>query len=818
MSYVANQYNYATPLSSVADFALETSVADKKYFTLLDNNLDGSFSPISGYVGLWGAETSDANGNLLEPFVVTITENLTLNAFRLISSSYNYPVSFTVNFYNGDTLLYTITENNNTSADYKHYLSKTLIITGYTITIDKISRSNDVARVYNAYNLGHVKRSDTLHVNYTEASVSSDRLTLRRSDRLSVASIERQSYVHNTIDKTFDTLNILCSEAPVLTNVHTRMKDPSRRIFGKVYITYTDPMLESDTVFDYSTMAYNSHVEQLTDNVHESEHTYFTLYDNDLTGRYKLSDSRSQVGWTSSQLSKADGTFDGDVWVSISFEPRPVKSFTIAFDDKHGNLVKDFAVLLVTTENAVYNYEYRDNTDATIEVNTEGYEIKTATILVARVAKPFYPATILSLPLSSTILYTGYEDQSELINIDLLEELTYEDEIEALGGVSANEVTVALDNSNKDFYFNSRSLVSKQLKRNRKIAPWLGVEIDKGLIEWYALGTFWSYKWDVPTNGLSAKVVGFDTIGLLDTTSFMNHKMLINKSVAELIAYVLDDAKSQLNFIEYVIDPALSDIVIPYAWFEKGSHTKALRKISMCYPMHIYCDRQGRICAAPQKLRLDYYYDIWSNSTNVIDKNYSSLYTVLPNIINVSVVSPTIESRYELAKDETVFTVPLTRTIMFDKPCIDEVNFVVDCDSTVTYTYEAYSWGAIINFAGAGQVRSVTCVGDALDTSSTNVVTETDYESVRLNGGVTRDVSSPFIQTKELANTIIGRITSLSEYDKYDASVDYRGDISLTINDPILLRDGIAPSDKYNIKRHQLFWDGGLSGSAELNT
>ena len=76
-----------------------------------------------------------------------------------------------------------------------------------------------------------------------------------------------------------------------------------------------------------------------------------------------------------------------------------------------------------------------------------------------------------------------------------------------------------------------------------------------------------------------------------------------------------------LDFIEYDIDPSLYDIVIPYAWFEAGSHAAALRKISMCYPMHIYCDRAGRICARPQKLHLDYYYDTWKDSTNVIEKN-----------------------------------------------------------------------------------------------------------------------------------------------------------------------------------------------------
>lgn len=817
MPYYSNQYNYATPLSS-AQLYTDAVIADAMHFTLHDNSLDGSYHPISGDVGIWGTTLSDSNGHLSVPLQLTIEHYAYVTAFSITGSSNNFPVDFSVAFYNGEQLIHTLSIKDNTKASFIHYFDHTMYVSMARITITKVSAPNSVAKVYSTYYPTHLKRSDSLNISVVEQNITSQRYTLHLSDKITVGLNEAVSSVRNTINVTKDTLVVRNEGRSVPTNVHTRMKEPSRKIYGKVYITYTDPMLESDTIFDYSSIAYNSNVEQLTDNVHEPEYSYFTLYDNNLTGEYRVMDESSQVGWTSAQLSNADGIFDEDVWVAISFEPRPVESFIIAFDTTHGNIVKDFAVILVTAENAIYNYEYHDNNEPIIEVTANGQEIKTVTVMVVRVAKPNSPATIISLPLSSTLLYRGYKDVSELISIDLLEELTYEDEIEALGGVSANEVTVALDNSNHDFYYNSYSLVSKQLKRNRKIAPWLGVEIVDGIIEWYSLGTFWSYKWDVPTNGLAARVVGFDTIGLLDTTSFVKHRMLTNASIAELIRYVLDDAKTQLNFIEYVIDPALEDVIIPYAWFENKSHTAALRKISLCYPMHIYCDRQGRICAAPQKLKLDYHYDTWSNSTNVIDKNYSSLYTTLPNIINVSVVNPTIVVNDELAKDETVFSVPSTKKVAFNKPCLANADISVDCDSTVAYTYEEYSWGVILNFTGTGVVRSIVCTGNALDTSNVSIITETDEDSVRLNGSVTRDISSPFIQTIEHADTIISRIKSLSETDKYDASVDYRGDIALTINDPILLKDGIAPSERYNIKRHQLFWDGGLSGSAELNT
>jgi len=66
MPYVANQYNYATPLSSASNLVADVSVVDSnKYFTLHDNVLDGSYVPIGGDVGLWGTSVADEAASFL---------------------------------------------------------------------------------------------------------------------------------------------------------------------------------------------------------------------------------------------------------------------------------------------------------------------------------------------------------------------------------------------------------------------------------------------------------------------------------------------------------------------------------------------------------------------------------------------------------------------------------------------------------------------------------------------------------------------------------------------------------------------------------
>jgi len=904
MSYVANKYNYSTPLQSSVGLVNETSVVeDRKYFVLSDNVLDGSYFPISGDVGLWGASASNADGTLLEPFVVTVNENNTINAFRLTSSQYNYPVAFTVQFYNGDTLLHTITETANDKAEYINYLSKTLVVTHYIITVTKVSHDGSAARIYNVYDPDYVRRSDRADISVSETSEVTYAQHFSRRDTLVVSNAEEQSYIayvvqstdtlaikeasessvglcvisrddviikespvstvvntvfcndifalvadhnvhikntiggavdvfrlvdaempshiKNIINTTYDSALVAASGDSYLINVHARMKEPSRRIYGKVYITYTDPMLDSETTISTNMEAYNSNKDQVMDGLYVTEGKLFTLYDNVLDGSFTAMSEHSQVGWVSGIASDQNGNFSEVPYLRIDFATRAIMPLTLHFDDSHGCVAEDFTVEFIHDDDTSTLVPIVGNASSAVQVNNEAISAKTIIVRVTKVTKPNFPVVILEVPVTSTFLYRGYDDVSDLMSIDLLEELTYDDEIEALGGVSANEATIVLDNSHGEFYFNNTtSAVARQLRRNRKIEPWLGVEVSPGEIEWYKQGTYWSYRWNVPVGNLTATVVGFDTIGLLGTTTFEEHYMYQDKSLGELIDIVLTDAKKQLDFLQWSVDPALYDVAIPFAWFDPSNHAAALRKISHAYPMHIYCDKEGIICAAPQKLHLDYYYDTWSDSTNVISKEYGSLYTALPNLVNIEVHIPQTVENSELVSDTLLFDVSTvsTRKLNFSHPYISDIVVTIDKDSTVNYSYKVYSWGIDITFTGTGNVRSIKCTGTALDVSNTAVLTRRDESSIRLNGTIPREVKADFIQTSSLAQLILDRIFSLSTTDKYDATVMYRGDIALSINDPILLLDGIAPDNRYNIRRHQLFWNGALTGIADLNT
>ena len=471
--------------------------------------------------------------------------------------------------------------------------------------------------------------------------------------------------------------------------------------------------------------------------------------------------------------------------------------------------------ICVTSNGSSTVYIVRGNTDVKYLFSQSCPDVEQVEIIVYSVSKPNHPVTISELTIASSVLY----DNSTLMSIDMLEELSYEDSNEVLGSISANEVTVVFDNSKKDFYFNNPdSLIAGQLKRNRKVVPYLGVNID-GTVEWYCLGVYWTYKWTVPVGSLTATAVAFDTMGLLDTT-FFNHQVYYNKSIGQLLEIILDDAVSIVDQITYRIDPALYDVTIPVAWFAYASHMQALKRIAASYFVDIYCDRAGAVVCSLHTQTITDTYDTWSDSTNVMTKDYPTLHNPAANYIEVAIT----DAHTELHAEALNYTTPISvdgaqeYTFNFSSPYVDNATITVDCDATVQYTYVIYGWGIAVNVSGTGTIRQIRVVADILKVEQKSTVISKDSARISLDGKMPASVASDFIQTSDRAKDIADTMLAAINSDKYNVEATYRGDIALSISDPIKLNNGIAPSDKYSIKRHSLYWDGGLSGKATLNT
>lgn len=129
----------------------------RKWFTLYNNKLNGTFYPIdtsgASQVGWWGTLLSDAQGALPSSqsvsvlFDARVVENLLIGGDSVAG---NYPVDFTISFYGaGDVLIKEIEVVGNSSDPYVLDMSSSpvLNVVKMTLSIHKISKPNEVARI-----------------------------------------------------------------------------------------------------------------------------------------------------------------------------------------------------------------------------------------------------------------------------------------------------------------------------------------------------------------------------------------------------------------------------------------------------------------------------------------------------------------------------------------------------------------------------------------------------------------------------------------------------------------------------------------------
>jgi hypothetical protein len=546
--------------------------------------------------------------------------------------------------------------------------------------------------------------------------------------------------------------------------------------------------------------------------------TTFVLYDNNLSGQYGVLGRNTLVGFVSSSISDSTGAFATPVVLDTTFAPKLMQSLEIAGDLGRQIALVDFDITITNADNQTFTQQVRGNTDVDLTVALQLLlDVNRATLIIYKISAPGFPAVVMKLSIASTITY----DETRLMSMDLLEELSYEDSIASLGSLSANEITVVLDNSNDDFYIgNTGSPISRQLKKNRRIMPWLGIEDETGTVVWSALGTFWAYRWTVPVDSLTATVVGFDTIGMLGTAQYNKHPVYANIALSTILTDILVDAQETLPSLQFDIDASLSNISVPYVWFKRASHRDALAKVASSGLVDIYCDRFGGIMCRPTASRGATVVDTWSTATNIIGRTFPDLNTDTYNRIEVSVNQITLTPNvavYELKAPRQV-TAGDTMEVVFTKPTLNGAVILATTSTgaVVDVTMEQYSWGALLTFNATANVTTMTITGTTIDSEYAEVVAIEDTESIYEDGVNIAKIESELIQTAARARQVATELLAEADGAPYTLDVQYRGDISLTLGDGIQLVDKYAPTTPYYIYRHNLNFMGGLTGSATL--
>ena len=612
-------------------------------------------------------------------------------------------------------------------------------------------------------------------------------------------------------------------EDKLLTNVHSRMNETYRQTFAKVEVTYSDPFLDETISISANSTAYNTSPAELADSFEKPSYKWLSLTDNKLDGTSKLIDDsrRHSVGWWSSVLSDANGYFNEEPIITVTFAPRAMFSLKVSGDEKLNNYPTDFSIKLYDTNDVVLEQVDITGNDKvlwtqSIETITDVVKLE---LVIHRINRPYDTAKITEF--FTAIVETYYSDR--IVDLSLLEELDYPSGSVSLGCVSANEIDIALDNSDGKFNLgDTLSPLHGLIKRNRRVRAWLGTEIVPGEVEWYPLGVFWTVGWDMPDQSLEIYTTARDRLELLRLSDFTTSEVYENYSLYQLFDIIFTDAG--LVPQDYIIDAALMDLIIPYAWFDRMTHREAVQRLADCAYIQVYCDRNGKI-RVERILTTNNLIFSFDNDTNIYSKSYPITASEVTNYVEVSSNAVTVKPMEEVLKVEESISIPagtsLKTSYSFSSVPVKNVQPpVITGGQDLNITTQIFAWGIEVTFENTTSstitVSSLVVQGQPLELNSKAFVVAKDDALIKDNGKLRVSVEHDFIQSVAYANVLASTLLEAYKQSLYDVSIQARGNIGLYLGQKVQVNDSRMNTNyQYITQRQTINWNGALSATVD---
>lgn len=600
-----------------------------------------------------------------------------------------------------------------------------------------------------------------------------------------------------------------------------------RAIHAKVRITYSDPSLDESATITATDTLYGTDPYDTSDNITGSEHKYASLQENDLLGNYYPMPDGS-VGWWSATLSDANGEFSPAMVLTVTMsEGRPVYDLKVCGDNSLDNYPVDFVLKLYDDEDTLLYTE-------TVTGNTLWDWSKTLTAPISDVVKMELSITKISQAARSAIvteLYSAYQENytdADILYFSVLEERDYSGGTIPIGNVSANELVLRLNNIDNKFSVDSEgSPLYGMIKKNRRIEVWLGVEVPfGGPVSWQKVGTFWSQDWSTPQKETYAEVVAFDRLELFRNTEFYSEQIYTGYTLAQLAAVVL--SSQGLTASEYSLDPSLSAVTIPYAWFGRTTVRDALVEIAEAIAGTVYCDRDGVIVITPYLNQSASAYTI--TAKRYFSKDEPLAFSEIVNYVEVRASPRSPGTQEVIYSDTESLSVPgavggvngeATRLCIFntDDPCLNvQTATATATGGTISLKSQVdYSWASFLTYENshtdAGIVTEIEIQGQVLGTTGEKIAIAQDADSIRLNGkqALPDPIENNFIQSMARAQDIADDLLAAYKDPRRDVVVQARGYITSRLGERMTVSslDGSVSND-YTITRQTVEYDGGL--------
>jgi hypothetical protein len=626
-----------------------------------------------------------------------------------------------------------------------------------------------------------------------------------------------------------------------------------RRIYGKVEINFTDPLVDQTIVVNNPAietedgylfesedgfiiqmdrdLSESTYWDQVADGILEPTANWFPLDGSAiLDGSFVLmppgddtyDEPSQETGWWGDEVSGAGGTFTDAQVLSVSFSARTIESLLICSDTIKNEYPVDFTIgLYDATDTSLYT--------ETVAGNAFTYWAKTITpvagivCLVLTITKWAHVGRCAKIYEVFTSIHREYTGDS-IFEMELLEERNPDTASIPIGNISSNQFTLKLFNFARQFDYGSGSAIASFIKPNRKITPYIGAVGVGGEIEWIPLGVFWSQEWDVPDNDQYAATVAEDILSLMSMTSYMPG-LLVNKTLYEIIEDACIDYG--LTAGTYFIDPLLDISIIAYSYIPETTHREAIRLAAEAGLASVFSDRNGILrVEGPlymNKNRVESERTVTA-SEYFIRKN-PSRYSQLCNVVNVNVCSFAPDASPSSVYDNKTITIPANTQMMVsaiysDTPVMNPSAALVTPPSGVSITASTYySFLANITISN-GNAYEVTVElninATVIRNTGTSQIQACDESSISEFGEIIFAFpDNALVQSATIAQQIADQLLSSYSNARRDLSMEWRGDPALELSDMITTDISRSSTGIFWLTRQTISWDGTLRATCD---
>jgi hypothetical protein len=276
---------------------------------------------------------------------------------------------------------------------------------------------------------------------------------------------------------------------PVTPEFIEKMKADRRHVVARVEIDYTDPFMDQSLTIEANEQANVSYPQQTADSVDQTTHKYACLDGTwDLTsGEYHLApspgmSSQYQMGWWGAQFAGAGGLFVTPYpALTVTHLPRPIRQLKVVGDTAREEWPVDFTVKLYAQDDTLLKTETVTGNDQVSwqkALEPQVLDVAKQELIITRWSLPGTCAKIIEFFTSIREVY----ETGDLMSVRLLEEREASQGSLPVGNISANEVTLTLNNESKKFDIgNENSPLKNLLKPNRRIHVSVGFD---GFLLW----------------------------------------------------------------------------------------------------------------------------------------------------------------------------------------------------------------------------------------------------------------------------------------------------------------------------------------------